>query len=61
MKTYKLTVYEQTGKLVVEETFAAATDDEAKVEGTKFIEQHAAEEKTYRLASPTGQLLLFHS
>jgi len=61
MGTYKLTGYEQTGELVFEETFNAANDDEAKTKGREILDSKEWEEKTHRLASPLGKLLLFHS
>lgn len=61
MRTYKLTVYEQTGKMVLEETFTADTDDQAKEQGAAFLEEKGLTDQTHRLASPAGKLLLFHS
>lgn len=61
MRTYKLTAYEKTGKLITEETFTAATDEEAKAKGQAMLEEKNLLEQTHRLASPTGKLLLFHS
>ncbi|MFS0577236.1 YhzD family protein [Sporosarcina sp. 179-K 3D1 HS] len=61
MRTYKLTAYEQTGKLITEETFTAATDEEAKEKGSAMLEEKNLTEVTHRLASPAGKLLLFHS
>ena len=61
MKTYKLTVYDHTGKLITEETFTAETDEAAKVKGNKLLVEKNLLERTHRLASPTGKLLLFHS
>lgn len=61
MRTYKLTGYEQTGELVFEETITAATDDEAKEKGRNMLDEKGWGDKTHRLASPLGKLLLFHS
>lgn len=61
MRTYKLTAYEQTGKLIMEETFTANTDDEAKEKGKSLLEEKELVNQTHRLASPAGKLLLFHS
>ncbi|MCG7345590.1 hypothetical protein MHZ92_15765 [Sporosarcina sp. ACRSL] len=60
MKTYKLTAYEQTGKLITEETFTAESDEMAKEKGHALLEEKNLLEQTHRLASPTGKLLLFH-
>lgn len=61
MRTYKLTAFEKTGELIVEETFTAETDEEAKQKGLSLLEEKALTDKTHRLASPAGKLLLFHS
>ncbi|AUD13421.1 MULTISPECIES: YhzD family protein [unclassified Planococcus (in: firmicutes)] len=61
MRTYKLTAFEKTGELITEETFTAETDDEAKEQGLALLEEKALSEKTHRLASPAGKLLLFHT
>ena len=60
MRTYKLTAYEKTGKLITEETFTAETDDAAKEKGQALLEEQNLLEQTHRLASPAGKLLLFH-
>ncbi|CEG23501.1 hypothetical protein BN1080_02479 [Planococcus massiliensis] len=61
MRTYKLTAYEQTGKLIVEETFTAENDEQAKDKGRALLEEKELTNQTHRLASPAGKLLLFHS
>ena len=61
MKTYKLTAYEKTGKVIVDESFEASNDDEAKEKGHALLEEKSLLEQTHRLASPAGKLLLFHS
>ncbi|MFD1206743.1 MULTISPECIES: YhzD family protein [Sporosarcina] len=60
MRTYKLTAYEKTGKMITEETFTAASDEEAKEKGAAILEEQNLSEQTHRLASPAGKLLLFH-
>ena len=60
MRTYKLTAYEKTGKLITEETFTAETDEAAKEKGQTLLEEQNLLEQTHRLASPAGKLLLFH-
>lgn len=60
MRTYKLTAFEKTGKVMVEETFTAETDQAAKVIGEEMIDEQNLAEQTHRLASPAGKLLLFH-
>jgi hypothetical protein len=61
MRTYKLTAFEQTGKLITEETFTAENDDLAKEKGREILKEKELENQTHRLASPAGKLLLFHS
>ncbi|MGI2329436.1 YhzD family protein [Planococcus sp. YIM B11945] len=61
MRTYKLTAFEQTGKLIMEETFTAATDEEARDKGRALLAEKELLDQTHRLASPAGKLLLFHS
>ncbi|WKA59639.1 YhzD family protein [Planococcus shenhongbingii] len=61
MRTYKLTAYEQTGKLIIEETFTAENDEQAKDKGQAILEEKDFVNQTHRLASPAGKLLLFHS
>lgn len=61
MRTYKLTAFEQTGKLIAEETFTASNDDEAKEKGQALLEEKDLLKQTHRVVSPAGKLLLFHS
>ena len=61
MRAYKLTAYEPKGKVIMDDTLEASTDEEAKVKGRAILEEKELLETTHRLASPTGKLLLFHS
>lgn len=61
MKVYKLTAYEKNGTLIIDEVIEASNDDDAKVQGEKMLADKELTEKTHRLASPTGKLILFHS
>lgn len=61
MKTYKLTAYESKGKVIMDESLEAQTDEEAKEKGYAILEEKELLETTHRLASPSGKLLLFHS
>ncbi len=61
MRTYKLTAFEQTGKLITEETFTAENDEQARDKGREILKEKDLENQTHRLASPAGKLLLFHS
>ncbi|MBM7647622.1 hypothetical protein JOC78_000543 [Bacillus ectoiniformans] len=57
---YKLTVFEKSGEKLLDETFQARNDEEAKERGAQLLHQHAFEDYTYRCTSPAGKLLLFH-
>lgn len=61
MKDYKLTAFEANGEKVLDETFQAENDDQAKDVGAKMLAEKSLSEKTHRCTSPTGKLLLFHS
>ena len=61
MKTYKLTAYEPQGKVIMDESLEAATDEDAIEKGQIILEGKKLLEATHRLASPSGKLLLFHS
>lgn len=60
MKTYKLTVFEANGEKLLDESFQASTDEEAKETGSKMLNEKGYAEKTHRCTSPDGKLLLFH-
>lgn len=60
VRTYKLTAYEKTGKMLADETFTAESDEAAKVKGQTMLEEQNLLDQTHRLASPAGKLLLFH-
>jgi len=60
MNTYALTAYEKNGKKILDETISASNDSEAKQRGEARLAELNMQEKTHRLTSPKGQLLLFH-
>lgn len=60
MPSYKLTAFEPNGEKIIDETFDAVDDLEAKTKGAALIEEQGLQEKTHRCVSPTGKLLLFH-
>lgn len=60
METYKLTAFEQTGEKLIDESFQASNDDEAKEIGARMLEEKNLSEKTHRCTSPRGKLILFH-
>lgn len=57
---YKLTVFEKNGEKLLDESFEARNDEEAKERGQQLLQQHAYEEHTHRCTSPLGKLVLFH-
>lgn len=60
MPIYKLTAYEQTGEKLLDESIEAKSDQEAKqLAETKLTEKDLLN-KTHRLVTPDGKLLLFH-
>lgn len=61
MRAYQLTAYEPKGKVIMDDTLEASTDDEAKVKGHAILKEKELLETTHRLTSPAGKLLLFHS
>ena len=61
LRIYKLTAFESTGKVIMDDTLEATSDEEAKEKGHAILEEKELLEQTHRLASPAGKLLLFHS
>lgn len=60
MRTYKLTVFEANGEKLLDESFEAVDDYEAKKRGEALLLEKGALEKTHRCTSPSGKLILFH-
>ncbi len=60
VNTYKLTVFEPNGEKLLDESFQANDDQEAKNLGEKLLEEKNYSEKTHRCTSPKGKLILFH-
>lgn len=60
MKPYKFTAFEKTGKLIIEETWEFASDEEAKAKGQDLIDEKELTDRTHRLVNPAGKLVLFH-
>ncbi|WP_174730564.1 YhzD family protein [Mesobacillus harenae] len=59
MEIYKLTAFEKNGEKILDESFQASNDDEAKELGAKLIEEKSLSEKTHRCTSPRGKLIIF--
>lgn len=60
MKNYKITVFEANGEKLLDESFQATNDSEAKKQGEQLLLDKNLIEKTHRCVSPTGKLILFH-
>jgi YhzD-like protein len=60
MAVYKLTVFEPSGKKILDESFEAASDQEAKTAGENLLTEKGYTGHTYRCTSPKGKLILFH-
>lgn len=57
---YKLTVFDPSGEKLLDESFSAENNEEAKETGTKLLKEKGYENQTHRCASPQGSLVLFH-
>jgi hypothetical protein len=60
MGVYTLTVFKKNGKTLLDETFEASNDAEAKNLGEARLHELQFADKTHRCTSPSGKLLLFH-
>ncbi|MBC5636611.1 hypothetical protein H8S33_07210 [Ornithinibacillus sp. BX22] len=60
MKTYVLTVFDKSGEKLLDESFQAANDQEAKKLGEERLAQKGYQEHTHRCVSPEAKLVLFH-
>jgi hypothetical protein len=58
--TYKITAFEASGEKLLDESFLALNDAEAKVKGEQLLAEKDLLNKTHRCVSPTGKLILFH-
>lgn len=60
MRNYTLTVFDPSGEKLLDETFTATNDEEAKEIGTAKLEKEGYSEHTHRCVTPDAKLLLFH-
>ncbi|MEN1970467.1 YhzD family protein [Lentibacillus sp. N15] len=60
MRTYVLTAFEKSGKKLLDESFSAENDAEAKKIGQARLEDEGYSEHTHRCVSPEAKLVLFH-
>ncbi|MFC0272076.1 YhzD family protein [Metabacillus herbersteinensis] len=59
MGNYYLTVFDKSGEKLLDESFEAATEAEAKAIGEQRLEEKDFSKKTHRCTSSTGKLILF--
>lgn len=57
---YKLTAFDPNGHKLIDETFQANNDNEAKIQGEQLLKEKDLLDKTHRCTSPAGKLILFH-
>lgn len=60
MPVYTITAFDKDGSKLLDENFEALTDAEAKQKGEALLTEKGFDEKTHRLVSPAGKLILFH-
>ncbi|WP_164669585.1 YhzD family protein [Virgibacillus doumboii] len=60
MRTYFLTVFDKSGEKLLDESFEAVNNDEAKKIGEARLEEEGYSEHTHRCVSPEAKLVLFH-
>ncbi|MFK2825870.1 YhzD family protein [Bacillus sp. B190/17] len=58
---YKLTVFRSNGEKLLDKSFEAHNDEDAKKRGQQLLYEHAYEGYTYRCTSSLGKLILFHA
>lgn len=59
MKIYKLTCFEATGEKIIDEAIEAKNDIEAKNKTEVLLKEKKLYNKTHRLVTPDGNLILF--
>ncbi|MDG4656751.1 YhzD family protein [Ectobacillus antri] len=59
MGVYTITAYEKDGKKLIDKTFEAASEAEAKRIGEQLLREHHVYEQTHRCTSASGKLILF--
>lgn len=60
MGKYTLTVFSKTGETLLDESFEAATEKEAKETGEKRLAELNYLDSTHRCTNASGKLVLFH-
>lgn len=59
MAIYHLTVFEKNGEKLLDESFEAQSEKEAKEIGHRKLEEKNYTDKTHRCTSSSGKLVLF--
>ncbi|PEZ09234.1 hypothetical protein CN326_02540 [Bacillus sp. AFS018417] len=59
MGVYTLTVFEKDGSKVLDESFEASTETEAKSKGETLLREKQLYDHTHRCTSSSGKLVLF--
>ncbi|MFS0644820.1 YhzD family protein [Siminovitchia sp. 179-K 8D1 HS] len=60
MGAYQLTAFERTGEKLLDETFEAENENEAKRKGNAMLAEKGLLDKTHRCTTQAGKLILFH-
>lgn len=60
MPLFTLTAFDKNGEKLLDETFEAANEEEAKKIGEQKLREHGCYDKTHRCTTPSGKLILFH-
>ncbi len=60
LQNYVLTVFSKKGEKLLDESFEAENDEQAKEIGTKRLIEENYDEYTHRCVSPNARLVLFH-
>lgn len=60
MRNYYLTVYNPDGEVLLDETFTAENDGQAKEVGEKKLSEEGYLEHTHRCVNDKAKLILFH-
>lgn len=60
MATFKLTVFDKSGETLLDESFEASSEAEAKRIGEEKLKEKDFLEKTHRCTTSAGKLILFH-
>lgn len=60
MKSYALTVFSRSGDKLLDESFEAKNNEEAKKIGQARLADKGYSEHTHRCVSPEAKLVLFH-